>query len=102
MLFGCQKNIYQFLISGNFGEIPLTDVIKFLKLFTEIELNEISKLEKLKGEEINEAKILLANSILELAHGKEKSRNAFNSAKEIMNKEVGISNLPSVNIDFLF
>ena len=75
------------------------DVIKFLKLFTEIDLNEISKLEKLKGEEINEAKILLANSITELAHGKEKSRNAFNSAKEIMNKQVGISNLPSVNID---
>ena len=75
------------------------DVIKFLKLFTEIDLNEISKLEKLKGEEINEAKILLANSITELAHGKEKSRNALNSAKEIMNKQVGISNLPSVNID---
>ena len=75
------------------------DVIKFLKLFTEIDLNEISKLETLKGEEINEAKILLANSITELAHGKEKSRNAFNSAKEIMNKQVGISNLPSVNID---
>jgi tyrosyl-tRNA synthetase len=75
------------------------DVIKFLKLFTEIDLNEISKLEKLKGEEINEAKILLANSITELAHGKEKSRNASNSAKEIMSKQVGISNLPSVNID---
>ena len=75
------------------------DVIKFLKLFTEIDLNEISKLEKLEGEEINEAKVLLANSITELAHGKEKSRNAFNSAKEIMNKQVGISNLPSVNIN---
>ena len=75
------------------------DVIKFLKLFTEIDLNEISKLEKLEGEEINEAKVLLANSITELAHGKEKSRNAFNSANEIMNKQVGISNLPSVNID---
>ena len=75
------------------------DVIKFLKLFTEIDLNEISKLEKLEGEEINEAKVLLANSITELAYGKEKSRNAFNSAKEIMNKQVGISSLPSVNID---
>ena len=75
------------------------DVIKFLKLFTEIDLNEISKLEKLKGEEINEAKILLANSITKLAHGKEKSVSAYKSAKEIMNKQVGISNLPSVNID---
>ena len=75
------------------------DVIRFLKLFTEIDLKEITKLEKLKGEEINEAKILLANSISELTHGKEKSKNAFNSAREIMNKQVGISNLPSVNID---
>ena len=36
------------------------DVIKFLKLFTELPLTEISKLEKLKGAEINEAKIILA------------------------------------------
>ena len=75
------------------------DVIKFLKLFTEIDLKEISKLEKLQGEEINEAKIILANSITELAHGKEKSINAFNSAKEVMNNQVGISDLPDVNID---
>ena len=75
------------------------DVIKFLKLFTEIDLNEISRLEKLQGEEINEAKILLANNITELTHGKEKSINAFNSAKEIMNNQVGISNLPNVNIN---
>ena len=75
------------------------DVIKFLKLFTEIDLNEIAKLEKLQGEEINEAKILLANSITELAHGKDKARNAFNSAKDIINKQIGISNLPSVNIE---
>ena len=75
------------------------DVIKFLKLFTEIDLNEISKLEKLQGEEINEAKVLLANNITELVHGKEKSKNIFNSAKDVMNNQVGISNLPSVDIE---
>ena len=75
------------------------DVIKFLKLFTEIDLNEISKLEKLQGEEINEAKIILANSITELAHGKEKSRNVYNSAKTIINNQVSVSNLPSVNLE---
>ena len=57
------------------------------------------KLPPLEGEEINEAKIILANSITELAHGKEKSINAFNSAKEVMNNQVGISDLPDVNID---
>ena len=76
------------------------DVIKFLKLFTEIDLTEISKLEKLKGEEINEAKILLANSITELTHGKEKSKNISNSAKEIMNNQVGLTNLPTVDMNF--
>ncbi len=76
------------------------DVIKFLKLFTEIELSEIYKFEKLQGEEINEAKILLANNITELAHGKEKSDEVFHSAKEIMNNKLGNSNLPSVNLKF--
>ena len=48
------------------------DVIKFLKLFTEIELKEIEKLKKLQGEELNEAKVLLANSVTEIVHGKDK------------------------------
>ena len=55
---------------------------------------------KLQGEEINEAKILLANSITELAHGKEKCDKIFNSVKEIMNNKLGSSNLPSVNLKF--
>ena len=54
------------------------DVIKFLKLFTEIELKEIQKLEKLKGEELNDAKILLANSVTEIVHGTEKASLASN------------------------
>ena len=42
------------------------DVIKFLKLFTELPMQEIEKLEKLKGSEINEAKIILANEVTKL------------------------------------
>ena len=62
------------------------DVIKFLKLFTEIELKEIEKLEKLKGEELNDAKILLANSVTEIVHGTEKTSLAENSSKSIIKK----------------
>ncbi len=76
------------------------DVIKFLKIFTEIELKEISKLEKLEGEEINDAKILLANSITELTHGKEKCRNVFNSAVGVMKNEIAKDSLPIIKLNF--
>ena len=76
------------------------DVVKFLKLFTEIELGEISKLEKLEGEELNEAKIILANSVTEIVHGKEQANLAARSSFSLF--EDGIRNnshnLPSVNI----
>ena len=64
------------------------DVIKFLKIFTEIELDEISKLEQLKGEEINEAKVLLANSITSLTHGKSKCDLVLKSINNVMNNEL--------------
>ena len=57
--------------SGNFGEIPLDeDVEKFLLLYTEIPLSDCKKYGNLKGALINDAKILLANKITELCHGK--------------------------------
>ena len=60
------------------------DVIKFLYLFTELENNEIEKLETLKGEELNNAKILLANEVTKLCHNEEKSKKAENEAKSIL------------------
>ena len=47
------------------------DVIKFLKLFTELPLDEINRLEKLKGAEINQAKIILANEVTKLCRSEE-------------------------------
>jgi len=58
------------------------DVIKFLKLFTELPLVEIDKLAQLKGSEINDAKIILANEATKLCHGEKASLQAFNSAKD--------------------
>ena len=60
------------------------DVIKFLYLFTELENKEIKKLETLKGEELNNAKILLANEVTKLCHNEEKSKKAENEAKSIL------------------
>ena len=47
------------------------DVIRFLKLFTELDLEEIAKLEKLEGSEINQAKIVLADEAAAMLHGRE-------------------------------
>ena len=59
------------------------DVIKFLKLFTEISMKEINKLEELQGAEINEAKIILANATTSLLHGEDEKNKALNTAKSI-------------------
>ena len=64
------------------------DVINFLYLFTELESDEIDKLKKLQGEEINEAKILLANEVTKLCHDEEKSKKAANEAKSILSSNI--------------
>ena len=45
------------------------DVVRFLKLFTELDMDKISELEKLSGAEINEAKKILADEATSLLHG---------------------------------
>ncbi len=57
------------------------DVGRFLKLFTDLPLAEIARLEKLQGAEINEAKIILANEATTLCHGAEAARNAAETAR---------------------
>ncbi|KAL3940586.1 MAG: hypothetical protein SGARI_000911, partial [Bacillariaceae sp.] len=47
------------------------DVIRFLKLFTELPLDEIAKLEKLQGSDINQAKIVLADEATAMLHGRD-------------------------------
>ena len=60
------------------------DVVKFLYLFTEIENKQIEKFKSLKGEELNEVKILLANEVTKLCHGEELAKSAENEAKLIL------------------
>jgi tyrosyl-tRNA synthetase len=50
------------------------DVGRFLKLFTDLPLDEIARLEKLGGEETNEAKKILATEVTRLAHGDEAAK----------------------------
>ena len=74
------------------------DVIKFLKLFTELPLNEIDKLRDLKGAKINDAKIVLANEVTKLCHGEKASIQAFNTATDTFEKGKLGDKLPKYNI----
>ena len=74
------------------------DVIKFLKIFTELSLSEIKKLSILKGQEVNEAKIILANEITTLTHGKEKNLEVLASIKGVMSNQIGNNSLPSIKL----
>ena len=68
-----------------------SDVDKFLKLFTFLDLKEISKLSKLKGSEINEAKKILAYEITKNCRGKKEADKA---------SEVSLNTFEKKKIDF--
>ena len=72
------------------------DVLKFLKFFTDIDVNEI---EKIKNDDINNLKILLANKTTEMLHGKKEALNSEKIARETFTTNSLGTNLPSVKID---
>jgi tyrosyl-tRNA synthetase len=74
------------------------DVVRFLKLFTVLPLDEIAKLGALKGAEINEAKKVLATEATALVHGKIAAGEAAATAQTTF-EEGGLgANLPSVDV----
>jgi tyrosyl-tRNA synthetase len=58
------------------------DVGRFLRLFTDLPLEEIARLEALQGAEINQAKIVLANEVTRLVRGEEAARSAEATAAQ--------------------
>ena len=58
------------------------DVGRFLRLFTELPLDEIARLEVLQGQEINDAKIILANEVTTLCHSAEQAKTAAATAEK--------------------
>ena len=72
------------------------DVIKFLKMFTDISLNEI---EKIKNKNINELKILLANNATAMLHGNKEATNAEKLARSTFKENSTGENLPNIKID---
>ena len=58
------------------------DVDRFLKLFTELPLDEIARLSALKGNELNEAKKILAHEVTQLCHGRDAANSVAESARK--------------------
>jgi tyrosyl-tRNA synthetase len=59
-----------------------SDVGKFLRLFTDLPLDEIARLEALQGAEINDAKIVLANEATKLCRGEDAAKAAAETARQ--------------------
>lgn len=74
------------------------DVERFLKLFTELPLQEIAKLAKLEGAELNEAKKVLATEATALVHGRDAADRAAETARATFEQGVIAASLPTVEV----
>ena len=74
------------------------DVDRFLKLFTELPLDEIAKLAKLKGAELNEAKKILATEATALVHGRDAADRAAETARTTFEKGEIAQSLPPLEV----
>ncbi len=75
------------------------DVGKFLRLFTELPLDEVRRLEGLGGAEINDAKVILANEATKLCRGSAAAETAEATARETFIKGGAGADLPTVEMD---
>jgi tyrosyl-tRNA synthetase len=74
------------------------DVGRFLKLYTELPVDECDRLGALAGSEINEAKIVLANEVTTLCHGREAADAAEATAREVFEKGGAGEDLPTLSL----
>ena len=74
------------------------DVGRFLRLFTDLPLDEIQGLEKLPGAEINQAKIVLATEATAMLHGIDAATAAEHTARETFEKGGSGEDLPTLSL----
>ena len=72
------------------------DVLKFIKMFTDI---EVHKIDELKNKDINSLKIILANEATTMLHGKAAAKKAEESAKNVFEKGLIGDDLRSISVD---
>lgn len=74
------------------------DVERFLKLFTVLPLDEVARLSKLQGQEINEAKKILATEATALVHGRDAANAASETARRTFEEGAIAESLPTVTV----
>jgi len=74
------------------------DVVKFLKLFTDLPLERIGELARLEGQAINEAKIALANEATAMLHGREAAEAAAETARRTFEEGAAGGDLPTLQV----
>jgi tyrosyl-tRNA synthetase len=75
------------------------DVGRFLRLFTDLPLEEIARLERREGAAINEAKIVLADEATRLAHGDAAARDAHETARKVFTEGGLGEDLPTITVE---
>ncbi len=75
------------------------DVGRFLRLFTDVPLDEIARLEALEGAGINDAKVRLANEATALLHGEDAAREAEATAREVFTGGGAGAALPTIEVE---
>jgi tyrosyl-tRNA synthetase len=74
------------------------DVARFLRLFTELPLDEVQRLARLQGADVNEAKQILATEVTRLAHGDDAAQDAVETARRIFSEGALTDGLPSIDV----
>ncbi len=74
------------------------DVGRFLRLFTDLPLDEIARLEALEGAEINQAKTVLANEVTALVRGRDAANAAAQTASDTFAGRGSGEELPSLSV----
>jgi tyrosyl-tRNA synthetase len=74
------------------------DVGKFLRLFTDVPLDEVARLEALEGAEINEAKKRLADEVTALLHGGDAAQEAAETARRTFEEGAAGEALPTLTV----
>jgi tyrosyl-tRNA synthetase len=75
------------------------DVGRFLRLFTDLPFDEIERLERLAGADLNKAKVVLATEATALCHGREAAKGAEATAREVFAGKSVVEGLPEVRLD---
>jgi tyrosyl-tRNA synthetase len=74
------------------------DVARFLRLFTELPLDEVQRLGRLRGSDINEAKQILATEVTRLAHGDQAAHAAVETARRTFAEGQSSEGLPGIDV----